>query len=105
VIRCQPALRVSLGGAFVRGLRATDFELRGEGDLPGKLRRVAAHDPAGDCRLRPDLSARGRHAARERPRDVPPKDLRALYGRIMKERFGLLGTARRIGKVLVGRQV
>ena len=36
---------------------------------------------------------------------VPPKDLRALYGRIMKERFGLLGTAKRIGKVLLGRQV
>ncbi len=36
---------------------------------------------------------------------VPPKDTRALYGRIMKERFGLLGTATRIGKVLLGRQV
>jgi len=36
---------------------------------------------------------------------VPPKDLRALYGRVMTERFGLLGTAKRIGRVLLGRQV
>jgi Pyruvate/2-oxoacid:ferredoxin oxidoreductase delta subunit len=36
---------------------------------------------------------------------VPPRDLRSLYGRIMTERFGLLGTARRIGRALLGRQV
>ena len=36
---------------------------------------------------------------------VPPRDIKALYGRIMKERFGLLGTTKRIGKVLLGRQV
>jgi Fe-S-cluster-containing hydrogenase component 2 len=36
---------------------------------------------------------------------VPPRDIMALYGRIMKERFGLLGAAKRIGKVLLGRQV
>jgi Fe-S-cluster-containing hydrogenase component 2 len=36
---------------------------------------------------------------------VPPKDLKALYGRIMTERFGWLGTAKRIGKVLLGRQI
>jgi electron transport complex protein RnfB len=36
---------------------------------------------------------------------VPPKDITALYGRILKERFGLLGTAKRIGKVLLGRLV
>jgi Fe-S-cluster-containing hydrogenase component 2 len=36
---------------------------------------------------------------------VPPRDLKALYGRIMTERFGLLGTAKRIGKALLGRQV
>ena len=36
---------------------------------------------------------------------VPPKDLKALYGKIMTERFGLLGTAKRIGKALLGRQV
>jgi H+/Na+-translocating ferredoxin:NAD+ oxidoreductase subunit B len=36
---------------------------------------------------------------------VPPRDLRALYGRIMTERFGLLGTAKRVGKALLGRQV
>jgi electron transport complex protein RnfB len=36
---------------------------------------------------------------------VPPKDLKALYGKIMTERFGLLGTAKRIGKVLLGRQI
>jgi H+/Na+-translocating ferredoxin:NAD+ oxidoreductase subunit B len=36
---------------------------------------------------------------------VPPRDLKALYGRIMTERFGWLGTAKRIGKVLLGRQV
>jgi hypothetical protein len=36
---------------------------------------------------------------------APPKDLRALYGRIMTERFGLLGAAKRIGKVLLGRPI
>jgi Fe-S-cluster-containing hydrogenase component 2 len=36
---------------------------------------------------------------------VPPKDLKALYGKIMTERFGLLGTAKRIGRVLLGRQI
>jgi Pyruvate/2-oxoacid:ferredoxin oxidoreductase delta subunit len=41
-----------------------------------------------------------------KPREtVPPKDFKALYGRIMTERFGLLGTAKRIGKALLGRQV
>ena len=34
---------------------------------------------------------------------VPPKNLKALYGRIMTERFGLLGAAKRIGKALLGR--
>jgi electron transport complex protein RnfB len=36
---------------------------------------------------------------------VPPKDILALYGRIMKERFGLLGAAKRVGKALLGGQV
>jgi Fe-S-cluster-containing hydrogenase component 2 len=36
---------------------------------------------------------------------VPPKDLRALYGKIMTERFGLVGAAKRIGKALLGRQI
>jgi Fe-S-cluster-containing hydrogenase component 2 len=36
---------------------------------------------------------------------VPPKDLKALYGRIMVERFGLLATARKIGRALLGRQI
>lgn len=36
---------------------------------------------------------------------APPKDFKALYGRIMTERFGLLGAAKRIGKVLLGRQI
>lgn len=36
---------------------------------------------------------------------APPKDLKRLYGRITTERFGLLGTAERIGKALLGRQV
>jgi electron transport complex protein RnfB len=36
---------------------------------------------------------------------VPPKDLKALYGRIMTERFGVLGAAKRIGKALLGRQI
>ena len=36
---------------------------------------------------------------------VPPKDLKALYGRIMTERFGLLGAAKRIGKALLGRRI
>jgi ferredoxin len=45
-----------------------------------------------------------RLAPKEHPA-APPKDVRALYGRIMTERFGLLGTAKRIGKALLGRQV
>jgi Na+-translocating ferredoxin:NAD+ oxidoreductase subunit B len=36
---------------------------------------------------------------------VPPKSLPALYGRIMTERFGLLGAAKRIGKARLGRQI
>jgi len=36
---------------------------------------------------------------------APPKDFKALYGRIMTERFGLLGAAKRIGKVLLGRPI
>ena len=36
---------------------------------------------------------------------APPKDMKALYGRIMVERFGLLGVARRIGKALLGGRV
>jgi len=36
---------------------------------------------------------------------VPPRDLKALYGRIMTERFGLVGTAKRIGRALLGRQI
>jgi NAD-dependent dihydropyrimidine dehydrogenase PreA subunit len=44
------------------------------------------------------LRARGRKI-------VPPRDLKALYGRIAAERFGLLGMAMRIGKALLGRQV
>ena len=36
---------------------------------------------------------------------APPKDFKALYGRIMTERFGLLGAAKRIGKVLLGRRI
>jgi Pyruvate/2-oxoacid:ferredoxin oxidoreductase delta subunit len=36
---------------------------------------------------------------------VPPRSLPALYGRIMIERFGLFGAAKRIGKALLGRQI
>jgi electron transport complex protein RnfB len=36
---------------------------------------------------------------------VPPKDLRALYGRITLERFGVLGTAKRVGKAILGRRI
>ncbi len=36
---------------------------------------------------------------------VPPRDLRSLYGRITAERFGVLGTAKRIGKALLGLQI
>jgi len=50
--------------------------------------------PSDAVRLRAKASA-----------SVPPRSLRALYGRIMTERFGLLGTAKRIGRALVGRQV
>jgi Fe-S-cluster-containing hydrogenase component 2 len=43
---------------------------------------------------------------RAKPQEtVPPKDLKELYGKIMAERFGVLGTAKRIGKALLGRQV
>jgi Na+-translocating ferredoxin:NAD+ oxidoreductase subunit B len=42
--------------------------------------------------------------AKARP-TVPPRDLKALYARIMTERFGLLGTAKRIGRALLGRQI
>ena len=50
--------------------------------------------PSDAVRLRAKASA-----------SVPPRSLGALYGRIMTERFGLLGTAKRIGRALVGRQV
>jgi Pyruvate/2-oxoacid:ferredoxin oxidoreductase delta subunit len=36
---------------------------------------------------------------------VPPKDLRALYGRITLERFGVLGTTKRVVKALLGRRI
>jgi electron transport complex protein RnfB len=42
--------------------------------------------------------------AKARP-SVPPRDVKALYSRIMAERFGLLGAARRIGSVLLGRRI
>ena len=41
---------------------------------------------------------------KEKP-TVPPRDLKALYGRILTERFGLLGTAKRVGRALLGRRV
>jgi Fe-S-cluster-containing hydrogenase component 2 len=50
--------------------------------------------PSGAVRLRAKARA-----------SVPPKDLNALYGKIMAERFGWIGTAKRIGKALLGRQV
>lgn len=36
---------------------------------------------------------------------VPPRSLGALYGRLTLERFGWLGTARRLGRALLGRRV
>jgi NAD-dependent dihydropyrimidine dehydrogenase PreA subunit len=36
---------------------------------------------------------------------VPPRSLRALYGRIATERFGVWGTAKRIGMALLGRPI
>jgi electron transport complex protein RnfB len=36
---------------------------------------------------------------------VPPRVLRSLYARITLERFGLLGTAKRAGKALLGRRI
>jgi Pyruvate/2-oxoacid:ferredoxin oxidoreductase delta subunit len=36
---------------------------------------------------------------------VPPKDLGSLYGRITVERFGWLGTAKRLGMALLGRPI
>jgi Fe-S-cluster-containing hydrogenase component 2 len=43
---------------------------------------------------------------RAKPREVvPPRDLKSLYGRIMTERFGRLGAAKRIGKALLGRPI
>ncbi len=50
--------------------------------------------PSGAVRLRAKARA-----------SVPPRDLNALYGKIMAERFGWLGTAKRIGRALLGRQV
>lgn len=47
-------------------------------------------------------------AVRLRPKDrvtVPPRGLPAMYGRLMVERFGLLGTAKRIGRAILGRQI
>jgi Fe-S-cluster-containing hydrogenase component 2 len=47
-------------------------------------------------------------AARLRPREhltVPPRGLPALYGRILFERFGAVGAAKRIGRALLGRQI
>jgi Pyruvate/2-oxoacid:ferredoxin oxidoreductase delta subunit len=45
-----------------------------------------------------------RLCAKDEP-TVPPKDLRALYGRITLERYGVLGTAKRVGKALLGRRI
>jgi Fe-S-cluster-containing hydrogenase component 2 len=50
----------------------------------------------------PNEAVKLRAKARE---TVPPKDLRALYGRITAERFGVLGMAKRIGMALLGRQI
>jgi len=36
---------------------------------------------------------------------IPPKSLASLYGRITLERFGWFGTAKRLGRMLLGRQV
>jgi electron transport complex protein RnfB len=36
---------------------------------------------------------------------VPPRDQMSLYRRIMVERFGIVGTARMVGKALLGRRV
>ena len=36
---------------------------------------------------------------------APPRDLRSLYARITVERFGVLGTARRAARALLGRRV
>jgi Pyruvate/2-oxoacid:ferredoxin oxidoreductase delta subunit len=36
---------------------------------------------------------------------VPPHDLRALYGRLTLERFGVLGTAKRLALALMGRRI
>ena len=78
------------GGAPRRGRRD------GGGPRPlHRLRRVRR----APARRRPS------RCGRRREETVPPKDLKALYGRIMTERFGLLGTAKRIGRALLGRQV
>jgi ferredoxin len=45
-----------------------------------------------------------RLAAKAKPR-VPPRDRSALYLKILRERFGLFGSAGMIGKALVGRRV
>lgn len=43
-------------------------------------------------------------AVKPRPA-VPPRSLGTLYGRLALERFGWFGTARRLGKALLGRRV
>jgi Pyruvate/2-oxoacid:ferredoxin oxidoreductase delta subunit len=50
----------------------------------------------------PTDAVRLRPKARE---TLPPRNLAALYGRIMRERFGVLGSAKRLGRVLLGRQI
>ncbi|MCG6925974.1 MAG: 4Fe-4S binding protein [Acidobacteria bacterium] len=41
----------------------------------------------------------------KKQRTVPPRDQRALYRKIMRERFGVLRTARMVGNALLGRRV
>jgi Pyruvate/2-oxoacid:ferredoxin oxidoreductase delta subunit len=36
---------------------------------------------------------------------VPPRDLRALYGRIAVDRFGLVGAATKVARALLGRPI
>jgi H+/Na+-translocating ferredoxin:NAD+ oxidoreductase subunit B len=41
-----------------------------------------------------------------KPRErVPPKGLKALYGRIMLDRYGVPGTVGRIGRAMIGRRI
>jgi electron transport complex protein RnfB len=53
----------------------------------------------------PACPAEALHLAPKGEPVVPPRDLRALYGRLALERYGVLGTARRLAMAMIGRRI